>query len=204
MFQKIMKVFNDIINIAFYPFLALFLAFVVLYFCGIHPFITMSGSMEPAIHTGSVCFVNTKADYDEIVEGDIIAFEMNNGAMVTHRVVAVTDKGLETMGDANGVTDGISTTRENFRGKTLFSIPYVGFIIKHLQNPTVLAMIVILLIGNTIINAMDAHDAKKEAQAAAEAEAQANAEAIVADEPAAEEATEEAAPAEPQPEFENA
>lgn len=44
----------------------LILGLLVIQMFGIKPYIVMSGSMEPTIHTGSVCFVNTIADYSDI------------------------------------------------------------------------------------------------------------------------------------------
>ena len=103
------------------------------YICGIRPYIVMSGSMEPVIQTGSLCFVDTNAVYDQVKAGEIIAFRQENG-MVTHRVITVLKEGLETKGDANERTDGITTTEENFCGKTLFALPYVGYLLHLLQQ----------------------------------------------------------------------
>ena len=80
--------------------------FLILYAFGIVPYVVLSGSMEPTIETGSVCFINKHADYDSIKEDDIIAFQMKNGPLVTHRVVEVTDSGLTTKGDNNTDIDG--------------------------------------------------------------------------------------------------
>ena len=91
--------------------------------------------MEPEIMTGSICFVDTNTVYDDISKGDIVAFETATGIMVTHRVISVTDFGLETKGDANEVSDGISTTKDNYAGKTIFSIPYLGYISNAITSP---------------------------------------------------------------------
>ena len=50
---------------------------------------------------------------------DIIAYKLNNGTMVTHRVVNVTENGLETKGDNNKVLDGVITTKKNYVGKNI-------------------------------------------------------------------------------------
>ena len=112
----------------------LILGLLVIQMFGIKPYIVMSGSMEPTIHTGSVCFVNTSADYSDIKKGDIIAFQAAENMLVTHRAVAVSDAGIETKGDANKVSDGISTTKDNFIGRTVFSLPYVGYWSQALQT----------------------------------------------------------------------
>lgn len=69
---------------------------------GYTPYVVMSGSMEPVIHTGAVAFINTK-DTDCQV-GDIITYRLrgNNGEeiLVTHRIVEEQDGMYITQGDA--------------------------------------------------------------------------------------------------------
>lgn len=108
--------------------------FLILYAFGIVPYVVLSGSMEPTIETGSVCFINKHADYNSIKEDDIIAFQMENGTLVTHRVVEVTDSGLTTKGDNNTDIDGSITTEKNFVGKNVFWIPKIGYVIKTFQS----------------------------------------------------------------------
>lgn len=103
-----------------------FVAILIFKTAGITPYVVMSGSMEPSIQTGSLCFINTHVEYDEIQAGDVIAFQIATGDMVTHRVTDVTDDGLITQGDNSDNSDGVSTTKENYRGKNFFSIPYAG------------------------------------------------------------------------------
>ena len=64
----------------------------------------------------------------------MIAFETANGSLVTHRVIKIKDGMMETKGDANQVTDGFTTTKENFRGKSVFSIPIAGYVIGWFQT----------------------------------------------------------------------
>ncbi len=94
---------------------------------GIKPYIVMSGSMEPAVSTGSICFVDTRASFRKIREGNIIVFESAAGGLVTHRAVRVKADRIETRGDANSVSDGFVVSKDNFRGKMLFSVPYLGY-----------------------------------------------------------------------------
>lgn len=103
-------------------------AWVAAFLWGIRCYIVTSGSMEPAIPTGSICLVDVRADYEKIQTGDVIVFLRGRG-LVTHRVVEVTAEGLETKGDANERSDGITTGPENFRGKTIGYVPYVGYVL---------------------------------------------------------------------------
>ena len=147
-----MKVFMEvtkvIINIIITLIIIIGIIFIGLFCFGIQPYVVESGSMEPTIKVGSVCFINKKADYNEMREGDIIAFEIDSGAFATHRIKSITDEGFETKGDANSSPDKIITTRENFVGKNIFSIPNIGFLVKSMQTPSgkiVLATIIIVL-----------------------------------------------------------
>lgn len=101
---------------------------------GVRPYVVLSGSMEPQIHTGSICFINTRASYEDVEAGDVIAYEAASDMVVTHRAVRVTRTGIETKGDANDVSDGITTTKDNFKGKLVFDIPRAGYLIWGIKN----------------------------------------------------------------------
>ncbi len=92
---------------------------------GFEALVVQSGSMEPRIPVGSLAVADMHCDYGSIEKGDIIIFQAGEGR-VMHRVYAVTEEGLETKGDANEVTDGITTTRENLVGRVVFHVPYLG------------------------------------------------------------------------------
>lgn len=139
------KVVNRIVDGVIIAIVAIVVAMLIGVICGVTPYIVMSGSMETAIHTGSVCFVNENVEYEEIEVGDIIAFEAGTGVMVTHRVIDITDEGFETKGDNNDVSDGISTTKSNYCGETVLAIPYVGYALAMLQTKRG------MIIGATVI-----------------------------------------------------
>lgn len=130
MAKKICRIVSSILVAVVVAFAAVLLLASVF---GFKEYIVLSGSMEPRIHTGSICFVNTHSDYDDVNVGDIIAFKTGKGLMVTHRAIAVTEEGIETKGDANDISDGITTTRENFVGLNALSIPYLGYLFNYLQ-----------------------------------------------------------------------
>jgi len=133
---------------------------------GLEGYIVMSGSMEPTIHTGSLCLVNTTVTYDDIEVGDVIAFEISgtNGSTVkvTHRAVEITEDGIETKGDANDVTDGISTTEENYVGKTVLAIPYIGYICSYLQIKKVRSICILILAAICGLTAFAGHKGQEE------------------------------------------
>lgn len=122
---------------------------------GVKPYVTISGSMEPEIKTGSICFVNTCFDFYEIEIGDVIAYETLSGSLVTHRVVDISEnkEAFITKGDNNDVNDGWSTTSENFHGKTMFAIPYMGYGIVFIQKSSkhLVVISIMLVVFNLLI-----------------------------------------------------
>jgi len=129
-----MKVIKGIINVLTTLIIIIGGIFLLLYICGIVPYVVLSGSMEPTIETGSVCFINRHTKFNSIKEKDIIAFKYNDGTLVTHRAVKVTKLGIRTKGDNNKDIDSNVVKKENFVGKNIFWIPKVGYVVKGFQS----------------------------------------------------------------------
>ncbi|MBR6968379.1 MAG: signal peptidase I [Ruminococcus sp.] len=106
----------------------------VLWIAGIRPYVVVSGSMEPAIHVGSVCVINQHSPYDSIEKGDIIAFRAGSGVLVTHRAAGITEEGIVTKGDANNAEDLSPVTKENYIGRTIFSVPKLGYAVRSVRT----------------------------------------------------------------------
>lgn len=95
------------------------------------PYVVVSGSMEPELPVGSICLIDS-AD-KEPKAGEIISFKAGD-AVVTHRVVTVTDEGYVTKGDANdGVDPGIVKS-EQIVGTYAADIPYAGYAVMFLRT----------------------------------------------------------------------
>lgn len=133
--NKFTKVIKVILNTLMTIIIILGILFLLLYAIGIRPFVVESGSMEPNIHVGSVCFVNKRAKFENIKQNDVIAFNTKVGMKVTHRAINITQDGIETKGDANEHADGQLVTKNLFIGKTLFSVPKAGYFIRYIQSP---------------------------------------------------------------------
>ncbi len=73
-----MKIIKGIINVLTTLIIVIGGLFLILYFCGIVPYVVLSGSMEPTIETGSVCFINKNTKISSIKEKDIIATDDPN------------------------------------------------------------------------------------------------------------------------------
>ena len=160
MTKKIWKHLSNIANAILYGFAGITILLILLSFLGIKPYITVSGSMEPNIKTGSVCFVNHNVEYNNIDTDDVIAFKAG-GTLVTHRVVDITEKGMITKGDNNEDRDSSITTKSNFVGKTLFSIPVIGYIVMFFKQQTGLYIIAIVLTALVALSIKDMFVSKK-------------------------------------------
>lgn len=97
---------------------------------GFNIYTVVSGSMEPAIMTGSLVYVKTVPPED-VQEEDVIAFygAMDGSSIITHRVVTNSTVMGEfiTKGDANEENDMNPIPYNNFIGKVVLSVPKVGF-----------------------------------------------------------------------------
>lgn len=98
-------------------------------FFGYHIYSVVSGSMEPAIPTGSLVYIREAAP-EEIAAGDVIAFygAADSASIVTHRVVEnrVVMGEFCTKGDANQTPDMNPVPYARLTGKVERSIPKAG------------------------------------------------------------------------------
>lgn len=104
--------------------------------------VVQSGSMEPAIKTGSIVVIKPADNYEV---GDVISFHggfrLPNGEelAVTHRIVEkkVGSGGIvyKTKGDANDDPDTNEIKERQVVGKVLFNFPYVGFVVEAVRKP---------------------------------------------------------------------
>jgi len=113
------------------------------------PLVVMSGSMEPAIHIGSIAVIKPSSEYSA---GDIITFphpkDPNN--LITHRIQEIAEDKEEglmyvtTKGDANQTADSWKIALDDVKGKLLFSIPYLGYLVHFSKTPQGFALLIIL------------------------------------------------------------
>ncbi len=103
--------------------------------------VVLSGSMEPALKTGGLAFVQplSREQIDRLKPGDIITFRNSAIAgLVSHRIVQVNqgDGGpsFVTKGDANPQPDDGQVAAASVVGKVRFSVPYLGRLVERLHN----------------------------------------------------------------------
>ncbi len=104
--------------------------------------IVKSGSMEPAIPTGSLVFVKPEALYKK---GDVITFGADTKTAVptTHRIITLNDDGTYTVkGDANEEADESTVARRDVIGKVLFHVPNAGYLLDFARQPIGFALLI--------------------------------------------------------------
>lgn len=105
---------------------------------GFHAFVVLSGSMEPAIPTGSLVLVSRRDAYHM---GDVVTRRTpgKGNATITHRIVDVSENHgsttFHTKGDANESADEEDVRKENIVGRVLFSVPYLGYPVHATRTP---------------------------------------------------------------------
>lgn len=104
--------------------------------------VVRGGSMEPAIHLGSVVVVDRGARTPTV--GSITSFRDPAAGIVTHRVVALDGGRYVTKGDANRTEDVTRRAAAEVYGAVVLWVPLAGFAIHVLQQPVVF---LVLLVG---------------------------------------------------------
>lgn len=127
---------------------------------GYQLYTVVSGSMEPAVPTGSLVYIKY-VEPGDIETGDIIAFYGSDarGSIITHRVVSNSNAMGEfiTKGDANAENDMNPVTYEQYVGKMVRSIPKVGGIVQTItvgSGKTVLKCVIGLAIVLQVLAAV--------------------------------------------------
>ena len=149
----ISKIIHIVFELLQYTVMLTAVLLIIMYLCGIPPYVVATGSMTPTIPEGSICFVNHNISYDSIVIGDIISFRIGEKKQVTHRVVRIDADGLVTQGDANKTEDTSKVVPNNYTGKTVWSVPKIGYIVEFMKSRTgkILAGTVFLILFVSVI-----------------------------------------------------
>ncbi len=123
-----------------------------------------SGSMEPAIKTGSVAVIQPMNDYKK---DDVITFRDLEKPKVTttHRIFEVkSDDGRITYiskGDANKSPDMGSVSKAQILGKVILAIPFLGYPIDFAKTRE--GLIILIIIPSVLIVYSELMNIKKEA-----------------------------------------
>jgi signal peptidase I len=120
-----------------------FVAGIASYSFGVTPLIVESGSMAPAITTGSLAIAR-EVPAGDLRVGDIVRIKTAPKVSVTHRIVKITHRPgsatLRLKGDGNKVPDAQIYTVDHV-GRVLFSIPFAGRVVAVLSGPLALFLL---------------------------------------------------------------
>jgi signal peptidase I len=154
MLSKLIKIITALI-IIFCLGIGLLLILSSPWFSGnIRAYVVTSGSMEPAIGTGSLIFVKAQKEY---FQNDIITFSASSlSTPITHRIHAVAEEGTqklyETKGDANEEADPVKVSQTNIIGKKFLSLPALGYILDFAKQPVGFITLIALPAGIIIVS----------------------------------------------------
>ncbi|MDD4830554.1 MAG: signal peptidase I [Candidatus Pacebacteria bacterium] len=144
------KIFSDILAVFFVLVILLLVASLFPIPGNVKLFTVLSGSMEPAIRTGSVVAIKPANEYGI---GDIITFgEISRTSVpTTHRIKDIKiDNGKTlyiTKGDANNAEDQSPVSKESISGKVFFTIPFLGYGLAAIRHPIGFLLILIIPAG---------------------------------------------------------
>lgn len=126
-------------------------AYAALILLGYQPVAVYSGSMEPAVATGSLA-IERPVPGNRVRVGDVITFgnPYAPGRLVTHRVVQILQArdgrvGYRTKGDANAQRDPWTIELPAEVGKVQGSVPYAGYALVYARTREVRAAVIAVM-----------------------------------------------------------
>lgn len=133
-------------------------------------FVVQTGSMQPAIKTGSLVVIKP---FDKYENGEVISYKVqptadikNPKAVITHRVYEVSqEKGITyytTKGDANETPDFNKVAKDSVLGKVILNIPLLGYPVGFAKTQT--GFVLLIVIPATIIVYSELMNIKNEAK----------------------------------------
>lgn len=144
--MKISKIISKIFTVVIFAIVILVIVSIVPIPGNYKILVVQSGSMEPAIKTGSVVIVKP---FDDYRSGEVITFGgVNKKITTTHRIVDLEVVSGEiyyiTKGDANNAEDTNKVSKDKVIGKVLLSVPYVGYAVAAAKEPAGFVILVIV------------------------------------------------------------
>lgn len=109
--------------------------------------VVQSGSMEPAIKTGSIVVIKPAESYKI---GDVITFGQDTPKVspTTHRIIESRFQDgkpiFRVKGDANEDPDPREIKQSEVLGRVLFSVPIVGYVIDSARKPIGFIILIII------------------------------------------------------------
>jgi signal peptidase len=118
-----------------------------LWHAGYRAYVVHTGSMMPTLNPGDL--IIDKRPGGQVKPGEVITFRHSAQTtdVVTHRVTDVSAQGIHTKGDANGSADVWDIRPDQVRGRVVGNVPYLGYLLVYLRQPTGSASLLAALAG---------------------------------------------------------
>ena len=117
-------------------------------FFGYKAYIITTDSMADSINSGDIVIVKEVPE-EELQIGDVITFEKDY-QVITHRITKIDDETgkrvYTTKGDNNNLEDNQKIEYEQIEGKSVLTIPKLGYLFNFLENQIVFLLIVLILL----------------------------------------------------------
>jgi signal peptidase len=107
-------------------------------------YVVHTGSMSPTLRPGDAV-LDAPAGRPHV--GQVVTFRMPGEGVVTHRVVRASRDDVRTKGDANRTADAWRVPNDDVVGVVRHRLPYVGYAIVYLQQPTGAASVIAILVS---------------------------------------------------------
>ena len=115
---------------------------LVFFLLGYRPYILKTESMEPMYTKGSLCWIDTHVSLDSVTSGDVLVYRSPANSLVLHRLIRILpgsshdDSSLSVImqGDANTMKQKMELSSNNFIGKEVFTIPFLGTFVSFLSD----------------------------------------------------------------------
>lgn len=117
--------------------------------------VVLSGSMEPELSVGDMIIV---VPSDAYAIGDVVVFQSGRTAVV-HRIIGLEGEEITTQGDANNAPDD-PVALSTVKGKVIFSIPIVGYLVNLIKTP--IGTIILLGLAIWLLESSFKKDKKKD------------------------------------------
>lgn len=117
--------------------------------------VVLSGSMESELSVNDLLVVVESDDY---AVDDIVVYQTGRTAVV-HRIISIEGDEIITKGDANNTADD-PITLSNIKGKVIFSIPFLGYIVNLIKTP--IGTIILLALAFLLLEGSFKKDKKKD------------------------------------------
>lgn len=119
-----------------------------------------TGSMEDELKVGDIIIVDILNSKDSLKEKEVISY-IEEGKIITHRIVDIDGKKIITKGDANNTTDD-PIERKQVIGKVVNVIPNVQVWTQVLKTKEVYTMIIITIVLFVITFSINTEKEEKE------------------------------------------